>query len=42
MTALGRAVLQCYYRDDNPTSTIHALALYIADSIKQRPATLFD
>jgi choline dehydrogenase-like flavoprotein len=26
----------------NPTSTIQALALYIADSIKQRLATLFD
>jgi choline dehydrogenase-like flavoprotein len=26
----------------NPTSTIQALALYIADSIKKRLATLFD
>jgi choline dehydrogenase-like flavoprotein len=26
----------------NPTSTIQALALYIADSIKTRLATLFD
>ena len=26
----------------NPTSTIQALALYVADSIKQRQATLFD
>jgi choline dehydrogenase-like flavoprotein len=26
----------------NPTRTIQALALYIADSIKQRLATLFD
>ena len=26
----------------NPTSTIQALALYVADSIKQRLATLFD
>jgi choline dehydrogenase-like flavoprotein len=26
----------------NPTSTIQALALYIADCIKQRLATLFD
>jgi choline dehydrogenase-like flavoprotein len=26
----------------NPTCTIQALALYIADSIKQRLATLFD
>lgn len=26
----------------NPTSTIQALALYIADTIKQRLATLFD
>jgi choline dehydrogenase-like flavoprotein len=26
----------------NPTSTIQALALYIADSMKQRLATLFD
>jgi len=26
----------------NPTSTIQALALYIADSIKQRLANLFD
>ena len=26
----------------NPTSTIQAIALYIADSIKQRLATLFD
>jgi hypothetical protein len=26
----------------NPTSTIQALALYIADSIKQLLATLFD
>ena len=26
----------------NPTSTIQALALYIADAIKQRLATLFD
>ena len=26
----------------NPTSTIEALALYIADSMKQRLATLFD
>jgi len=26
----------------NPTSTIQALALYIADSIKQRLASLFD
>jgi hypothetical protein len=26
----------------NPTSTIQALALYIADSIKQRLTTLFD
>jgi choline dehydrogenase-like flavoprotein len=26
----------------NPTSTIQALALYIADSIKNRLATLFD
>jgi choline dehydrogenase-like flavoprotein len=26
----------------NPTSTLQALALYIADSIKQRLATLFD
>ena len=26
----------------NPTSTIQALALYIADSIKRRLATLFD
>jgi choline dehydrogenase-like flavoprotein len=26
----------------NPTRTIQALALYIADTIKQRPATLFD
>jgi choline dehydrogenase-like flavoprotein len=26
----------------NPTSTIQALALYIADSIKQRLADLFD
>jgi choline dehydrogenase-like flavoprotein len=26
----------------NPTSTIQALALYIADQIKQRLATLFD
>jgi hypothetical protein len=26
----------------NPTRTIQALALYVADSIKQRLATLFD
>jgi len=26
----------------NPTSTIQALALYIADEMKQRLATLFD
>ena len=26
----------------NPTSTIQALALYIADQMKQRLATLFD
>jgi hypothetical protein len=26
----------------NPTSTIQALALYVADSIKKRLATLFD
>jgi choline dehydrogenase-like flavoprotein len=26
----------------NPTCTIQALALYVADSIKQRLATLFD
>ncbi|MBV8097491.1 MAG: hypothetical protein JO110_30455, partial [Acetobacteraceae bacterium] len=26
----------------NPTSTIQALALYIADNIKKRLATLFD
>jgi hypothetical protein len=26
----------------NPTSTIQALALYIADQIKQRLANLFD
>ncbi len=26
----------------NPTSTIQAVALYIADQIKQRLATLFD
>jgi choline dehydrogenase-like flavoprotein len=26
----------------NPTRTIQALALHVADSIKQRPATLFD
>jgi hypothetical protein len=26
----------------NPTSTIQALALYIADNIKQRLANLFD
>jgi len=26
----------------NPTPTIQAMAFYIADSIKQRPATLFD
>jgi hypothetical protein len=26
----------------NPTSTIQAQALYIADSIKKRVATLFD
>jgi len=26
----------------NPTSTIQALALYIADSVKKRLATLFD
>ncbi len=26
----------------NPTCTIQALALYIADNIKQRLATLFD
>ena len=26
----------------NPTSTIQALALYIADTIKKRLATLFD
>jgi len=26
----------------NPTSTIQALALYIADDIKKRLATLFD
>jgi choline dehydrogenase-like flavoprotein len=26
----------------NPTSTIQALALYIADGIKKRLATLFD
>jgi len=26
----------------NPTSTIQSMALYIADSIKQRLATLFD
>ena len=26
----------------NPTCTIQALALYIADSMKQRLATLFD
>jgi hypothetical protein len=26
----------------NPTRTIQALALYVADSMKQRLATLFD
>jgi choline dehydrogenase-like flavoprotein len=26
----------------NPTNTIQALALYVADSIKQRLANLFD
>ena len=26
----------------NPTSTLQALALYVADNIKQRLATLFD